>query len=334
MKKFLLILFIILNFCNGHTIISSGAKASSFDPTTAESSTNYGYYKVLSSCPLFKTSDITNTTLDNIYFIVPETYFVKKISDISASTIKVSYSGKIGYVMTERVRLVSFLPNEKYLKGITFDISKLSGTQMWSTPSSNDMTKIIFKHIEAGTTNISYIASTNGEIPPGATSPVWYYCTFSPANDPTSVYEGYIHSEKTTNLSQILENSEDDKVYNELSQTTKTLFGLPKSIETILIVFVSIPLLSTIVIIYLNSRRKNKQKSMNETDFNDTQHQFASINKSQKSNNSISKFRGKKYSMKEKFDNFMFESSQNTTPSNQNKFKFSNLDIIDDDDLL
>ena len=329
MKKLICILFILLNFYYYVPLSLTSANATTIDPTTAEASTNYGYYKVLSSCALFKTSDITNTSLENIYFTIPETYFVKKISDISASTLKVSYNGKIGYVMTERVKLVSFLPNEKYLQGITFDISKLSGTQMWSNPTTTDQSKIIFKHIEAGTTNISYIASANGEIPPGATSRIWYYCTFSPANDPTSVYEGYIHSEKTTNLTEIIQNTEDDIILNEVTDTSKTLFGLPKSIETILIVIVSIPLLSIIVIIFMNSRRKHKQKNSKIITDN-----IIESNNEENSPHNIQSFKGKKYSIKEKFNNFMFESPTITDNHNNQKFQFSNLDIIDEDDLL
>ena len=172
--------------------------------------TSYGYYKCLSACLFFKTSDITDMNISNIYFLIPEGYFVKKIDDISPSTIKVSYGTKTGYVMSERVKSVSFLPRVKYLENITFDINPTSGTQLWLTPSSKDNSNIVVKLIPAGTKNLTYIAKVNGEIPTGSTSSVWFYCYYSPAYEPTSVYEGYIHSEKTINLTEIPQNKEDE----------------------------------------------------------------------------------------------------------------------------
>ena len=119
-KSFLLLIFSLffLSLFDINPLFS--AKASSIN--NSEIKENYGYMKALSSCLFFKTSDITNMSLENIYFTIPEGYFVKKIYDLSQTTIKVTYNNKVGYVMSERVKLVSFLPTVKYLDNITFDI--------------------------------------------------------------------------------------------------------------------------------------------------------------------------------------------------------------------
>ena len=343
MKKKFILFIIIINIIVtlSYPYHQQYTTAKAIDADTADTKTNYGYYKCLSSCILFKSSDITDMSLDNIYFIIPEGYFVKKINDISATTLKVSYNNKVGYVLSERVRLVSILPTIKYLEGITFDITNTSGTQLWRIPSSIDTLDILYKHVGAGTKNISYIASVNGEIPIGSSSSLWYYCSFSPESDPTSVYEGYIHSEKTTNLSFIPENTEDDIINNSISSSNKTLFGLSNTMQTILIVAISIPLLAIIVVLLLNSRRREKLKLENEitrasfsqdTTSNITDN---SINQSQTRTHKINDLKGKKYSLKDSFNNFMFQTeNQPTTRTQKNNFSFSSLDEIDDDELL
>lgn len=324
LRNYLLILILILNIIPNISLNNVHAKSSE------QTELNYGYYKSMSACLLFKSSDITDMSLENIYFIVPEGYFVKKIQDVTATTIKVSYDNFVGYVMTERVKAVSFLPNTKYLKNITFNISKSSGTQLWSIPSSDDSSNILFRHIESGTKNISYIASVSGEIPVGATSPIWYYCEYSPESDPTSVYVGYIHSEKTIGLSPIPENIEDDIIIKDNTEINNSPFNLSNTMQIILITLVSLPLLTIIVILLLSTKRKEKQKLQEEL-LKPTENIDEEIYR--KRSQKIHDMEGKKFTLKERFNNFMFE-SEKPVKSTNSRFTFENLDSIEDDDLL
>ena len=214
--------------------------------------------------------------------------------------------------MNERVKSVSFLPDIKYLKGITFDITNLSGTQLWQIPVCDDTKNIIYKHIPAGTKNITYIASINGQIPTGSTSSVWYYCEFSPEDDPTSVFSGYIHSEKTTNLSTIPENLEDEIKTDENPTIDSTIFNLSPTIQTLLIIGFTLPLLILIVVLILSSNRKTKQKQISN-DFEDKNND-TNIQK-----NNIKTFEGKKFSIKDKFNDFMFSEEK---PEKLNRINF------------
>jgi len=334
MKKLIKLTIITLClFCYSAHPISAIVKAdtNNFDQ-------NYGYYKALSSCLLFKTSDVSNMDITNVLFIIPEGYFVKKISEISTTTLKVSYNSISGYVMTERVKLVSFLPKAKYLEGITFDIVQSSGTQIWKLPSSNDSSNILYSHIKSGTINIKYIAEARGEIPTGATSPVWYYCHYSPESDPTSVYAGYIHKEKTTNLTTIPLNTEDDVIIKNESEINETdTLNLDATVKTILICLISLPLLSIIIVLLLSSRRKAKikkiieQENMTETSTNENNYDYEDkLVKEHRNSKKISDFKNKKYSIKDKFNNFVFEEEVD----NKNQFSFSNISFDDDEDLL
>ena len=333
MKKLYVFLIILFQI---NTFTVSSQQVNNIHFCNAQEQSNYGYYKCSSSCLFFKTSDITNMDISNIYFTIPEGYFVKKISDISATTIKVTYMNKIGYVMTERVRLVSFLPNVKVLENITFDISNFSGTQLWSSPSTETPSNMLVRLIPAGTKNLTYIASTRGEIPAGTTSSVWYYCYYSPDDDPTSVFEGYIHSGKTTNLSQIPTNLEDDIINKptESIQNTSPI-RLSNAIEIILIVLISIPLLVIIVLLILSSKRKEKINNIENSNISNDQNQVYDppIIRDKSSLNNIDKIKNKKFSIKKSIENFMFDEIQAPNHNSQ-KIAFDTLDFDDEDDLL
>ena len=304
------------------------------DSKAYELTTSYGYYKCDSSCLLFKTSDITDMSITNIHFIVPEGYFVKKIREISSTTLEVSYAGKTGFVMTERVREVDFLPENKYLQNITFDISSFSGTKLWKTPSTTESNNILVSHIPAGTKNISYIAEARGEIPAGATSSVWYFCNYSPIDDPTSVFEGYIHSEKTINLSTIPENIEGkiQETTDNIGAQTNTL-ELSKNVQIILISLISLPLLVIVVLLFLSSKRKDTQMSQNKSENEDIYKlDNSEISRKNTQAKNIDYLKNKKFSIKKSFENFMYENIDDAPTSKKRIIAFDTLD--DEDDLL
>ena len=156
------------------------------------------YAKAKANCYLFKTSDITDASYRNVEYIIPETYFVKILNDINDSVKKVQYNNKIGYVSSDSIFVVDFVPVMPSLDGVFFDISDGVGTHLRKSPTADDSSNVIMV-IPAGTKSVCYIASIIGTIPTGGSSNVWYYVTYSPSSDPTSVYEGYVYSLKTIN---------------------------------------------------------------------------------------------------------------------------------------
>ena len=316
MKKILIFLVTISqSLCFLFQASSQPAKAIASEQST------YGYYKALSSCLLFRTSDILNMSIENIFFIVPEGYFVKKISDTNTTTLKVTYGGKYGFVSKERIKSVSFLPKTKYLDGITFSISSMSGTQLWKIPSTENQSNILIRFIPAGTSGITYVAEASGEIPTGSSSNKWYYCLYSPGNDTTSVYEGYIHSEKTSSLSAIPPNLEDDpsnQNENNKTDTSSFLFLRP-----VLISFLSITIISLIIVLFLSSKRKAKEDEYlsNQKEYHEE--------KSKPKRNDISKYKNHSYTLKDKFESFFYK--EETKPKKH--IVFESLDSDDDEYL-
>ena len=100
----------------------------------AENST---YAKATSNCTLYKTSSLTNNDVSNIYFIIPETYFVIVLDKLTDTCYKVQYDKFIGYVDSSTIIIATFIPIIKTLENITLDIKDTSGTQIWSQPNTN-----------------------------------------------------------------------------------------------------------------------------------------------------------------------------------------------------
>ena len=218
------------------------------------------YAKALSNCVLYKTSSLNNE-IDNIYFIVPETYFVIIIEDsVSENCMKVQYGNFIGFIESSKVIISTFIPIVKTLENITCDIKDTSGTQIWSKPSA--LSKY-YTTIPAGTKNINYIATVFGEIPSGGESNIWYYVTYIPANNSTNVYEGYIYSENTSNLTEIVANTETNpEVINTQNNGDYTIY-ISSPIKVLIISVVAIPIIILFLILISRITKIVRDKNIN-----------------------------------------------------------------------
>ena len=141
------------------------------------SDSSISYAKIKSNAYLFKTSDISNSSYLNVYYILPESYFVEVVSFVNSMIVKVQYKNKIGYVSSDSISVVDFVPSMPFLNGVVFDILNDVGTQLRSSPSAtnNENIKTL---LPAGKKNIEYIASIKGDIPTGGVSNIWYYCFY------------------------------------------------------------------------------------------------------------------------------------------------------------
>ena len=215
------------------------------------------YAKVAPNCILFRSPTLVEN-IDNVIFIIPETYFVSIIETVSESAYKVQYGNYIGYISILTVEIATFTPNEKTLEGVTLDIKENSGTQIWSKPSS---TSSILTTIQAGTQNISYIAKVYGAIPSGGKSNVWYYVSYTPEFSSTSVYEGYVYSENVTNLKEIPQNTEyNPETLNEKDQNDFSLY-ISSPIKALIVAIIAIPIIVFFLIIIYKITKLIREKS-------------------------------------------------------------------------
>lgn len=328
-RIFLSVIFVVIvsNICNINCV-QNNITYSYYETSRIK------YAKVKENCFLFKTSDVTDASYRNVEFIIPESYFVIVLNNINTMITKVQYKNKIGYVSSDSIKVVDFLPVNPTLDYVTFDINENVGTQLRSSPNADDSTNIT-SIVPAGTENITYVASTYGVIPTGGNSNVWYYAIYSPISDPTSVYEGYIYSGKTENLSKIELNSEDIYEITENNKEDKdNSFVINNGIKTLLIIIICVPIvLIFIILIVGNKRNKNENFKTKET-YIETNKELE--NRNNKNSYSLkfkkpSDFANKKLKKKSNLSKYITQ--ENQTMQN-NKPRFPTYEIIDDDDLL
>ena len=266
--------------------------------------------KVLSECALYKNKDLISS-LDNIYFNIPETYFVVVLQTISDDCLKVQYDKYVGYIDSSKVELAKFVPIVKFLENITFDIKENSGTQIWQYPSSNSS---VFTTIDAGSKNIKYVASVFGEVPSGGKSNIWYYVQYVSETNSTSVYEGYVYSENTTNLSEIISNKENNpEIISEEIENEK-IFYISSTLKTIVVAIIAIPIILFFAIILYKIIAKLK---------NNTKYRKISNSNNDSKNNEFDK--AKTLKSIEKYKNLTLVKKKNFQPE---------FDEFDDEELL
>lgn len=254
---------ILLSIC----VLFNGVTPKSAYAQESETST---YAKALVGCNLYKTQEMSNR-FEDIYFQIPETYFMVILDTVNDDCFKVQYDKYIGYVDSETVMIATFIPVLKTLDNITFDIKSTSGTQIWQYPTTKSN---ICTTISAGAKNISYIAYTYGSVPSGGESNIWYYVYYTPDSNSTNVYEGYVYSENTTNLTEIVANTETNPevIANENKLDDKLIF-ISSTIKTIIIAIIAIPIILFFAIIlykFVQKFKKNtkyiKNKQLNADD--------------------------------------------------------------------
>lgn len=248
MKKIILFLLMLCVFYSNKN----------YQIASAEPAETTTYAKALVGCNLYKTQEMGQDYKD-ILFQIPETYFVIVLDTVNDNCFKVQYDKFIGYVDASTVTIATFVPIVKTLDNITFDIKSTSGTQIWQYPTPNSN---ICTTISAGTKNITYIAYAYGTVPSGGESNIWYYVYYTPDSNSTNVYEGYIYSENTTNLSEIVANTETNPevISNEIDGDN--LIFISSTIKTIVITIIAIPviLFFAIILYKLVQKIKNNTK--------------------------------------------------------------------------
>ena len=199
-----------------------------------------------------------NDNFQEVLFCIPETYFVVVLETVSEKCLKVQYDRYVGYVKNSSIILATFTPIVKTLSNVTFDIKQSSGTQIWQYPTTQSD---VCTTIGAGVKNIRYIASVQGVIPYGGQSDVWFYVQYIPDVNSTNVYEGYIYSENTTNLSPIVSNLEVNPEVISDEWKNDNILLISSTIKTIIIAIIAIPIILFFAIILYKTIKKFKKNT-------------------------------------------------------------------------
>lgn len=174
--------------------------------TETENSEKGIFAKARNNCTLYVTSNVQDNSLSNIYFTVPEGYFVQLLDTTSSSAYMVSYNDKVGYISPTSAKRVSFVPKTPTSPILPLTTHAGSGTQLRAFAStSSDMVALV-----PPTSEVQYIASVFGDKPTNGLSSVWYYVRYFPALQPTIYYEGYVYSERVQTAPEVPKNLEDE----------------------------------------------------------------------------------------------------------------------------
>ena len=254
MKKFCIFCVCILSIFN-HSFLSKNMCKNDLCYAKDETTT---YAKASALCSLYKTTNLTDE-IDNIFFVIPETYFVTILEIISDNCMKVQYGNYVGFVDSSTIVIATFIPIVKILENITCDIKDTSGTQVWSKPSTSGT---VLTTIPAGTKNIKYIAMSYGKIPSGGESNVWYYINYTPESNSTNVYEGYIYSENVTNLSEIVSNTETNpEIIKSEQETDDFAIYISSPVRALIIALIAVPVIILVLIVLYKISKQIKSKN-------------------------------------------------------------------------
>ena len=86
-------------------------------------------------------------------------------------------------------------------------------------------------------------------VPSGGESNLWYFVFYTPSENSTNVYEGYIYSENTINLSEIVANTETNPEVISNETVDDNIIYISSTIKTIIITIITIPVILFFVII-------------------------------------------------------------------------------------
>ena len=223
----------------------------------------YPYAKVLdNNVYLFKTN--TSTFLTNAYFEIPKTYYVLVLNNIDETFYKVEYNGFVGFVLKNKVSVVSGTPQNPYLKNTTFRVYAQDGLNVMSSPFSSCNPQIVVTMPELPTP--TYIGKITADELVEGRGNTWYYCTYKQQNSENlqeKVFSGYVYAGFCDNLTSFSDNPENLKentnaFYDNNQDYLYSLINLSPFLKMVILICVCLP--SAILIFLLFSPYKIRKK--------------------------------------------------------------------------
>ena len=198
---------------------------------------------------LYKSAEL-NSSINNKWCLIENTYFVKILNNYNSEYYKVEYNGINGFVKKTEIYLVNETPTMPYPSTTTFAVGK-TNCYMRSKPQIKDNTYNTICVVPANTTGLKYIGKTIGEEAIDFKGCVWYLAEYNGC-------VGYIYSAYTTSINPIKENVEQVSVFvgNDFSKINP----LTNLTCVVLIVITLIPCLIILFMLYFPRHNKVKQQ--------------------------------------------------------------------------
>lgn len=273
----ILLIFFIISFFQSTANINS---------CFAETKETY-FAKVLASNVKLYRSTNGSEDVTNIFFVIPQSYFVEISYCSNENYYNARYQDITGYVKKQEVKCISGIPDTPFATA-SFRVFIPGGIDLRSSPSQseglNSVTKINFLE-----TNLKYYGSIDGEEAISYKSTTWYFCKYIRGEE--EIF-GYVYSAYCDLLTSIPVNTEVVEYIEEPSFSINTstnpsqepidaINSLPTTTQIIIIVAVCLPCVVIIYLLFkptkitakalenaeLKTSRKSKKKKIHHQDY-------------------------------------------------------------------
>lgn len=203
------------------------------------------YARIEQPTNIYRTSSISNT-MENVLCIGEATYFVEIIQELD-EVYRVNYNNISGYVKKEDVKGITNSPSTPYPYNIKLNIG--TNCNLRSTPTTVTSTNNVIATIHANCTDITFIGRVAGEEAIDFGGNTWYYVCYQ------NKY-GYIYNNYVSTITPIYASKES---YTYITDTDIQIENpITHTPSIIIIILLSIPLLGTLLLLYLPKKVKLK----------------------------------------------------------------------------
>lgn len=201
---------------------------------------------------------IDDNSINNIYFEIPKTYFVK-LTNLSGEFYEAQYLNFLGYVKKDCVQATSSTPINPYLNNVNFRVYAELSENLWTSPTNKNPNDLITQ-IPHLSNNLQYIGKIYGDNLIEGRTKVWYFCKYSTTKD----YYGYVYSDFCDEMSTISPNTENVTYISNptFQKETEQINTIPKESNAvgIVVAILSIPALIFIFMILKGTRILSAEK--------------------------------------------------------------------------
>ena len=241
--------------------------------TDTDSNSSGKFFRITRDTFLLRSADILDQSQENVFFILPATYYVKVLSTNQTTGVcYAEYNNISGFVELSALSPASESPNDPHYSSLA-SLSSAGSTHIRQTPSCEEDQNILAV-LHPFSQSISVLGWVYGDTPNDGTSKMWYYCAVRSSD--TILYVGYVYSERLT-LSNPFEPLEDPEISLPSIPTSGTNVsldneadlnhpaGLTKESIIILVVVFSIPILAIFGLLIFSPKKQTKTKQNQET---------------------------------------------------------------------
>ena len=220
-------------------------------PCVYASNTQTYFARIMSDDVYLYKSAYDFDDVSNIYFKLPETYFVELVGEEN-NFFKVNYLSFCGYVKKEQVQTIVGAPLTPYLENINFRIYSEQSRDLRIEPTLKGGANSQVAYIPLLSRNLTYYGTVVGESLIEGRTNVWFYCKYSADKD----YYGYVYSDFCDEITEILPNTEQvsyttNPNFNPKPTEPKTL-PLENKTTGIIIAILSLPAAVFIMLVFKN----------------------------------------------------------------------------------